>query len=79
MSRWFSKYLPDFFGTYESVRNTLNKTADISIANEFSIREFSNEIGAKNLYSHLKDVGVPQADLMKYIETIQSALLRKEE
>lgn len=79
MSWWFSKYLPDFFGTYESVRNTLNKTADISIANEFSIREFSNEIGAKNLYRHLKDVWVSQADLMKYIETIQSALLRKEQ
>ena len=79
MSRWFAKYLPDFFGTYESVRNTLNKTADISLANEFSIREFSNEIGAKNLYSHLKDAWVSQADLMKYIETIQSALLRKEQ
>jgi hypothetical protein len=55
MSRWFAKYLPEFFGTYESVRTTLNRTADITVANEFSIREFSNEIGSKNLFRHLKD------------------------
>ena len=79
MSRWFAKYLPEFFGTYESVRTTLNRTADITVANEFSIREFSNEIGSKNLFRHLKDAWMPDSQLMNYIEAIQSALLRKEE